>query len=73
MRTECLRQCLDLRGRKCGRLDNEELYNMYTSLNIIRVIKLRKMSWAGHVACMEVMRNVYIILVRKPEGKRPLR
>jgi hypothetical protein len=34
------------------------------------MIKLRKMSWAGHVACMGVMRNAYKILVEKPEGKR---
>jgi len=41
------------------------------SPNIIMVIKSRRMRWAGHVACMEEMRNTYKILVRKPEGKRP--
>jgi hypothetical protein len=44
---------------------------MYSSQNIIRMIKLRKIRWAGHVARME-KRNSYRILVGKPEGKRPL-
>jgi len=48
----------------------EELHNLYTSGNIIRVIKSRRMKWAHHVACMRKMRNVYKILIRKPEGKR---
>jgi hypothetical protein len=39
---------------------------------ILRVIKLKRMRWAGHVANMEQMRNAYIILGGKPEGKRPL-
>jgi hypothetical protein len=55
-----------------GRLHNEELHNMYTSPNITRVIKSREMKWVGHVACMEEMRNAYIILVGRPEGKKPL-
>jgi hypothetical protein len=47
--------------------------NFYTSPKIIRVIKSRKRRWVGHVAYMGAMRNAYRILVRKPEGRRPLR
>jgi hypothetical protein len=54
------------------KLHNEELYNLYSSPNIIRMIKSRRMRWAGHVARMEEARNAYGILVGKPEGKRPL-
>jgi hypothetical protein len=53
-------------------LHNEELHNLYTSPNIIRMIKSRKMRWRGHVVCMGDMRNVYKILDGKPEGKRRL-
>jgi hypothetical protein len=53
-------------------LHNEELHNLYSSPNIIRMIKSRRMSWAGHVARMGEKRNAYRILVGKPEGKRPL-
>jgi hypothetical protein len=53
-------------------INNEELHNLYTSQSIIRIIKLRRMRWAGHVARMGEKRNVYRLLVRKPEGKRPL-
>jgi hypothetical protein len=42
------------------------------SANLIRVIKSKRMRWAGHVVCMEEMRNAYNILVGKPEVKRPL-
>ena len=45
---------------------------MYSSPNIVQVIKSRRMRWAGHVACMGEERGVYWVLVRKPEGKRPL-
>ena len=45
---------------------------MYSSLNIIRSLKTRRLRWAGHVARMEVSRNAYRVLVGKPEGKRPL-
>jgi hypothetical protein len=45
---------------------------MYSSPNIIRTIKSRRMRWAGHVACMGETRNPYRILVGKPEGKRLL-
>jgi hypothetical protein len=54
------------------KLHNEELHNLYSSLNIIRIIKSRRMRWAGHVARMGEKRNVYVLLVEKPEGKRPL-
>jgi hypothetical protein len=53
-------------------LHNEELHNLYSSPDIIRQIKLRRMRWAGHVARMGEERKVYNILVVKPEGKRPL-
>jgi hypothetical protein len=56
------------------RLHNEELHNnLYTSPNIIRVIKSGRMTWARHVARMGQMRNGCTILVEKPEGKRPFR
>jgi hypothetical protein len=54
------------------KLHNEELHNLYSSPNIIRMIKSRKMRWTGHVARMGETRNAYRILVGKPEGKRPL-
>jgi hypothetical protein len=53
-------------------LRNDKIYGFYSSPNIIRVIKSRRMRWAGHVACMGEMRNVHRILVGKPEGRRPL-
>ena len=54
------------------RLHNEELNDLYSSPNIVRVIKSRRMRWAGHVARMGDERGVYRVLVGKPEGKRPL-
>jgi len=54
------------------KLHNEELNDPYSSPNIIRVIKSRRMRWAGHVARMVGRRGVYRVLVGKPEGKRPL-
>jgi len=54
------------------KLHNEELNDLYSSPNIVRVIKLRRMRWAGDVACMGERRDVYKILVGKPKGKRPL-
>jgi transcription termination factor 2 len=54
------------------KLYNEELHNLYSSLNIIRMIKSRRMRWAGHVARMGETRNAYRILVGKPEVKKPL-
>jgi len=53
------------------KLHNEELNDLYASPNIFRVIKSRRMKWAGHVARMGERRGVYRVLVRKPEGKRP--
>jgi len=54
------------------RLHNKELNDLYCSPNIVRVIKSRRMRWAGHVACMGEERGVYRVLVGKPEGRRPL-
>jgi len=54
------------------KLHNEELNNLYCSPNIVRVIKSRRMRWAGHVARMGERRCVFRVLVGKPEGKRPL-
>ena len=54
------------------RLHNEELNDLYSSPNIVRVMKWRRMRWAGHVARMGEERGVYRVLVGKPEGKRPL-
>jgi hypothetical protein len=57
---------------KWRKLHNEQLHNLYSSPNIIRMIKSRRMRWAGHVARMGEKRNSYRILVGKPEGRRPL-
>jgi len=54
------------------KLHNEELNDLYSSPNIFRVIKSRRMRWAGHVARIRERRGVYRVLVGKPEGKRPL-
>jgi len=54
------------------RLHNEELNNLYSSPSIVRVIKSRRMRWAGHVTRMGEERWVYRVLVEKPEGKRPM-
>ena len=54
------------------RLHNEELNDLYSSPNIVRVIKLRRMRWAGHVARMVEERGVYRVLVGKPEGRRQM-
>ena len=54
------------------KLHNEELRDLYSLPNIVRVIKSRRMRWAGHVARMEEGRGVHRVLVGKPEGKRPL-
>jgi hypothetical protein len=53
-------------------LHNDELHSLYSSPNIVRVIKSRRMRWAGHVARMGKGRDVHRILVGRPEGKRPL-
>jgi transcription termination factor 2 len=54
------------------KLHNKELRDLYSSPSIIRIIKSRRMRWAGHVARMEEKRNAYRLLVGKPEGKRLL-
>jgi hypothetical protein len=54
------------------KLPNDELHSLYSSPNIVRVIKSRTMRWAGHMARMEEGRGVYRVLVGRPEGKRPL-
>jgi hypothetical protein len=54
------------------RLHNKELYDPYSSPNIIRVIKSRIMGLEGHVARVGERRGVYKVFVGKPEGKRPL-
>ena len=54
------------------KLHNEELSDLYSLPNIVRVVKSRRMRWAGHVAYMGEGRGVYRVLVGKPEGKRPL-
>jgi hypothetical protein len=55
------------------KLHNEELNIFYSSPDIIRQIKSRRMRWAGHVARMVEERKLYKVSVGKPEGKRPLR
>jgi hypothetical protein len=58
--------------RDWRRLHKEELNGLYSSPNIVRVIKLRRMRWAGYVARMGEERGVYRVLLGKPEGKRPM-
>ena len=54
------------------KLHNEELRVLYSLPNIVRVVKSRRMRWAGHVARMGKGRGVHRVLVGKPEGKSPL-
>ena len=54
------------------KLHNEELSDLYSLPNIVRVVKSRRMRWAGHVARMGEGRGVHRVLVGRPEGKRPL-
>jgi hypothetical protein len=54
------------------KLHNDELHNLYSSLNIVGMIKSGMMRWAGHVACMGEGRGVYRVLIGKHERKRPL-
>jgi hypothetical protein len=56
-------------GGLCRRLHNEEINGLYSSPNIVWVIKSRRMRWAGHVARMGEERGVYKVLVGEPEGK----
>ena len=55
---------------KCRKLHNEELSYLYSLPKIVRVVKSRRMRWAGHVACTGEGRGVYRVLVGRPEGKR---
>jgi hypothetical protein len=54
------------------KLHNDELHSLYSSPNIVRVIKSRKMRWDGHAARMGEGKSVYRVLVRSPEVRRPL-
>jgi hypothetical protein len=58
--------------RSWRKLHNDELHNLYSSPNIVMVIKSRRMSWAGHVALMGEERGVHRVLVGRSEAKRPL-
>jgi hypothetical protein len=58
--------------REWRKLHNEELHDLYSSPRVIRIIKLSRMRWAGHVARMGEKRNAYRLLLGKPGGKRPL-
>ena len=58
-------------GGEWRKLHNEELNDLYSLPNIVRVVKSRRMRWAGHVALMGEDRGVHRVLVGKPEGKRP--
>jgi hypothetical protein len=55
------------------KLYNEELHDLYSSPRLIRIIKSRRMRWAGHIARMGKKMNVYRLLVGKPEGKETTR
>jgi hypothetical protein len=54
------------------KLHNKELHDLYSSPSIIRIIKSRRIRWAGHLAPMGEKRNSYRLLVERPEEKRPL-
>ena len=72
---ECLLRFGPMRGEVTGewrRLHNEERNVLYSSPNILRVMKSKGMRWAGHVARMVEERGVYRVLVGKPEGKSPM-
>jgi hypothetical protein len=56
----------------CRKLHNDELHSLYSSPNIVGVIKTRRTTWAGHVARMGEGRGVYRVLIGRPGGKRPL-
>jgi hypothetical protein len=57
----------------CRKLHKGQFHNFYPSQSVIRIIKSRRTSWAGHVARMRKKRNTYRIVVGKPTGMRPLR
>jgi hypothetical protein len=58
--------------RSCRKLHNDELHSLYSSQNILRMIKSRRVRWAGHVACMVEGTGVYRILVGRLRSMRPL-
>jgi hypothetical protein len=63
------------RGEVMGewrKMRSGELHNLYSSPDIIRQMKSRRVRWAGHVACVGEGRNMYRVLMGMPEGKRPL-
>jgi hypothetical protein len=60
-------------NRSWRKMYDDELHSLYSSPNILRVIKSRWMRWVGHVAHMGEGRGVYRVLIGKPEGKRPLK
>jgi hypothetical protein len=62
----------EIRGEWRKLIRNEELNDMYSSPNFVRVIKSRRMRWAGHVTRMGERRGLFRVSVGKPEGKRPL-
>jgi hypothetical protein len=70
-----LRQIFGPKREKDGswrELHNDELHNLYSSPHIVTVIKLRRMRWVVHVACMGEGRGVYRVLVGRPKWRRPL-
>ena len=74
LRVGCRGEYLAQEGRgnkEWRKLPNEELNNLYSSHNVVRVIKLRRTGWVGHVARTGERRVVYRGSVGKPEGKRP--
>ena len=58
--------------REWRRLHNEELHGLYDSPDVVKIMKSRRLRWAGHVARMGEKRRLYSILVGRPDGKRPL-
>ena len=57
---------------ECRKLHKAKLHSLYSSPNIIKNLKSRRLRWAGHVARTEQFRNAYRVSVGKPESKRPL-